>query len=84
MARKVTVNADSINLPDGNLYNSGDEATLTDEQFARISSGMFAGDEPLLTEGDYQSDVILTSPDGTEFRLLVSDGGVLSTEEIVD
>lgn len=82
--RTVTVNANSIALPDGNLYNSGDTATLTDEQYARIAPALFAGDEPLLTEGDYQSDLVVTSPDGTNYRIVVADGGALSTEEIED
>ena len=48
--RTVTVNANSIALPDGNLYNEGDTATLTDAQYARISPAMFEGDTPLLSE----------------------------------
>lgn len=84
MSRIVTVNADSIALPDGNIYNEGDTATLTDEQFARITSSAFEGDEPLLTAEGYQSDLVVTSPDGTNYRIVVADGGALSTEEITD
>lgn len=50
MTRTVTVNIDAVVLPDGNLYNEGDSATLTDEQYARIDPGMFEGDPAELTE----------------------------------
>ncbi len=55
MAHTVIVNADSVMLPDGNLYSDGDTATLTDEQFARINSNLFAGSSPTLTNGGYIS-----------------------------
>jgi hypothetical protein len=55
MARTVTVNANFVVLPDGNIYNDGDTATLTDEQFSRLSSNLFVGGSPLLTNGGYVS-----------------------------
>lgn len=83
MARTVTVNEgyNNIALPDGRIYNEGDTATLTDEQYARIGSRMFTD---ILTEGDYQSDIILVSPSGTRFRLVVDDNGDTATEEVED
>ena len=45
-------------LPDGNLYNEGDTATLTDAQYARIRPAMFAGDDPFLTEGAHTGVIV--------------------------
>ncbi len=81
--RVVTVNQDSLVLPDGQTYNDGDTATLTDEQFARIDADLFTGGSPILTDEGYTSDLIIESPDGTAWRIVVDDSGVLSTEEVV-
>ena len=82
MSRTVTVNSDGVVLPDGNLYNSGDEATLTDAQYARLSPSMFDGGDPYLTDGVATGDLIVTAPDETEFRITVDNGGTLGTEEV--
>lgn len=52
MARKVTVNADNVVLPDGNTYNTGDVVNLTQEQYNELDSGAKA----LLTDGGYVAD----------------------------
>ena len=81
MARLVTINEGftSIALPDGNLYDEGETATITDAQFARISPVMF---DEILTDDGYQSDIVIDSPDGTPYRLVVANDGTLSTEEV--
>lgn len=83
MARTVTVNADSVTLPDGLTYNATDTAVLTDEQFARIDSDLFSGEDPILTDEGYQSGLVIESPNGTAYRIVVANNGTLSTEEVV-
>lgn len=43
MSHKVQVasGVGKIDLPDGNVYNTGDTATLTDAQFAGLAAGLF-------------------------------------------
>ncbi len=82
MARIVTVNKDSVNLPNGGTYMTGDTAVLTEEQYASLDGDAFAGGEPILTDEGYQSDVVVVSPDGTAFRVVVGNDGTLDTEEI--
>jgi hypothetical protein len=43
MAHKVQIAAGqrNVQLPDGNVYNAGDKVTLTDSQFAGLSSSLF-------------------------------------------
>lgn len=53
MARKVTVNADNVVLPDGNTYNTGDVATLTQEQYNELDSGALSS---TVTDGGYVAD----------------------------
>lgn len=82
MARTVTVNQDAVALPDGNIYNEGDTATLTDEQYARIPESRFEGGSPMLTDEGYQSDLVIESPNGTAWRIVVDNSGALSAEEV--
>lgn len=81
--RTVTVNADFVTLPDGITYNDGDTATLTDEQFTRIDADLFTGGSPILTDEGYESEIIIESPNGTAYRIVVANNGTLSTEAVV-
>jgi len=80
--RTITVNTDSVALPDGKIYNATDTAVLTDEQFDRIDSALFAGGSPVLTNTGYTSGVIIESPNGTAYRIKVANNGTLSTEVV--
>lgn len=43
MPHTVQVNDDNVVLPDGNLYQSGEQADLTDEQYYQIDPDLIGG-----------------------------------------
>lgn len=50
MARNIKVLGDNVSLPDGFLYQTGDEVTLTNAQFFEIDPTLVAEDESALIQ----------------------------------
>lgn len=82
MARTVTVNQDAVVLTDGNLYNEGDTASLTDEQFGRLSDAMFEGEDPILT--DSSTGYVTADDDGNADLTGITDQKVRTISQYED
>lgn len=82
MARLVTVNADRVSLPDGNIYDEGETATLSDEQYARLPQARFEGDSPILT--DSSTGYVTADDDGNADLSGITDQTIRTISQYED
>lgn len=79
----ITVNRDGVVLPDGNIYNEGDIAVLTEEQYRKVKPGLFIGQgDQVLT--DTTTGFVTPDADGNADLTEVSDQRVRTISEYED